>query len=89
MNPPLLPMAQFCRFTEVTAEAGLNDSNTSTAHLAKSGFRSRWRRRRFIDYDGDEWLDILLVGGGALAPNTIRSRRRYVFIAIMATPHFH
>ena len=52
-------------FTDVTAEAGLGDFR----HV-NGAFGEKWMPESvgsgggFIDYDGDGWLDVLLVGGG-------------------------
>ncbi len=52
-------------FTDVTAEAGLGDFRHVTG-----AFGEKWMPESvgsgggFIDYDGDGWLDVLLVGGG-------------------------
>src|SRR5262249_9808589 len=53
------------RFTDVTAQAGLGQFRYENAARGK-----RWLPETmgagaaFIDYDGDGWPDILLVGGG-------------------------
>lgn len=52
-------------FTDVTAEAGLADFRHENG-----GFGKKWYPEMmgsgggFLDYDGDGWLDILLLGGG-------------------------
>jgi hypothetical protein len=59
-------------FTEITAEAGLSDFKYVNGAFGKVWFPEQMGAGcGFIDYDGDGWLDILLVGGGALAKNTI------------------
>jgi hypothetical protein len=59
-------------FTEVTAEAGLGEFKYINGAFGKVWFPEQMGAGGgFIDYDDDGWLDILLVGGGALAPNTI------------------
>ncbi len=59
-------------FTDVTAAAGLNDFKYINGAFGKVWFPEQMGAGcGFIDYDGDGWLDILLVGGGALAPNTL------------------
>ncbi len=55
-------------FTDVTAEAGL-----SAFRHNHGGFGQAWAPEivgaggGFLDYDGDDWPDIMLVGGGPLA----------------------
>jgi len=59
-------------FTEITAAAGLSEFKYINGAFGKVWFPEQMGAGcGFIDYDGDGWLDILLVGGGALAPNTI------------------
>ncbi len=59
-------------FTEITTEAGLSDFKYVNGAFGKVWFPEQMGAGcGFIDYDNDGWLDILLVGGGALAPNTI------------------
>lgn len=54
-------------FTPITKQAGLD-----TFRHVNGGFGEKWLPEimgsggGFIDYDGDGWLDILLVGGGSL-----------------------
>ena len=55
-------------FTDVTAEAGLEAFRHN-----HGGFGQAWAPEivgagaGFFDYDGDEWLDVVLVGGGPMA----------------------
>ncbi len=59
-------------FTEVTQAAGLSTFKYNNGAFGKVWFPEQMAAGcGFIDYDGDDWLDLLLVGGGALAPNTI------------------
>ncbi len=59
-------------FTEVTQPSGLSEFKYVNGAFGKVWFPEQMAAGcGFIDYDGDEWLDILLVGGGALAPNSI------------------
>jgi hypothetical protein len=59
-------------FTEITTEAGLSEFKYINGAFGKVWFPEQMGAGcGFIDYDGDSWLDILLVGGGALAPKTI------------------
>jgi len=59
-------------FTEVTQTAGLSEFKYVNGAFGKVWFPEQMAAGcGFIDYDNDDWLDILLVGGGALAPNTI------------------
>ncbi len=54
-------------FTDVTAEAGLGGFRYETGATGEKWYpESMGPGGGFIDYDGDEWIDILLVGGGAL-----------------------
>ena len=58
-------------FTDITAEAGLDGFRHTTG-----GFGRRWAPEivgaggGFVDFDGDGWLDIVLVRGGALPGRT-------------------
>ncbi len=62
----------FPSFTEVTQTSGLSDFKYVNGAFGNVWFPEQMAAGcGFIDYDGDDWLDILLVGGGALAPNTI------------------
>ena len=62
----------FPSFTEVTQPVGLSDFKYVNGAFGKVWFPEQMAAGcAFIDYDNDDWLDILLVGGGALAPNTI------------------
>lgn len=59
-------------FTEITTQAGLSDFKYINGAFGQVWFPEQMGAGcGFIDYDGDGWLDILLVGGGALAKNTI------------------
>ena len=59
-------------FTDVTASSGLSEFKYVNGAFGKVWFPEQMAAGcAFIDYDNDDWLDILLVGGGALAPNTI------------------
>lgn len=59
-------------FTDITQASGLSDFKYVNGAFGKVWFPEQMAAGcGFIDYDGDEWLDILLVGGGALAPNTV------------------
>ncbi|MGH7491879.1 MAG: CRTAC1 family protein [bacterium] len=59
-------------FVEITAETGLGDFKYVNGAFGKVWFPEQMGAGcGFIDYNGDGWLDILLVGGGALAENTI------------------
>jgi len=52
-------------FTDVTAEAGLGDFRHDIGAYGEKLFpESMGSGGGFIDYDGDGWIDILLVGGG-------------------------
>lgn len=52
-------------FTEVTAEANLDGFRHATGISGNKWFpETMGSGGAFIDYDGDGWLDILLVGGG-------------------------
>ena len=52
-------------FTDVTAAAGLGDFRHETGAVGDKWFpESMGAGGGFIDFDGDGWLDILLVGGG-------------------------
>lgn len=54
-------------FVDVTAEAGLGGFRYETGATGEKWYpESMGPGGGFIDYDGDEWIDILLVGGGAL-----------------------
>lgn len=58
--------------TDVTAAAGLGDFKYVNGAFGKVWFPEQMGAGcGFIDYDDDGWPDILLAGGGALAPNTI------------------
>ncbi len=58
-------------FTEVTAEAGLGDFKHVTGAFGEIWFpETMGAGGGFLDYDGDGWLDILLVGGGAFRGRT-------------------
>jgi hypothetical protein len=58
---------------EVTAEAGLADFRHDNGARGKFYFPEQMGAGGgFIDYDGDSWLDILLVGGGAIDPEPTR-----------------
>ncbi len=59
-------------FSEVTSEAGLGDFKYINGAFGKVWFPEQMAGGGgFIDYDTNGWLDILLVGGGALAPHSI------------------
>ncbi len=67
ISTPALPA-----FAEVTQTAGLSEFKYVNGAFGKVWFPEQMAAGcGFIDYDNDDWLDILLVGGGALAPNTI------------------
>ena len=52
-------------FTEVTDEAGLGDFRHVTGAFGNKWFpETMGGGGGFLDYDGDGWLDVLLVGGG-------------------------
>jgi hypothetical protein len=58
-------------FTDVTASSGLSEFKYVNGAFGKFWFPEQMAAGcAFIDYDNDGWLDILLVGGGELAPNT-------------------
>ncbi len=53
------------RFVDVTVEAGLGDFIHRTGAFGAKWFpETMGGAGGFIDYNGDDWLDILLVGGG-------------------------
>lgn len=53
-------------FTDVTADVGLKGFRHETGAAGKKWFpETMGSGAAFLDYDGDGWLDILLVGGGA------------------------
>ena len=55
-------------FTDVTASAGLSEFRHVTGAIGDKWFpESMGSGGGFIDYDGDGWQDILLVGGGRWA----------------------
>lgn len=55
-------------FTDVTATAGLNEFRHVTGAIGDKWFpESMGSGGGFIDYDGDGWQDLLLVGGGRWA----------------------
>ena len=57
---------QSIRFTEVTEEAGLGGFRHDNGSFGEMWFPEQMGSGAgFFDYDGDGWLDILLVGGGA------------------------
>ncbi len=59
-------------FSEMTNEAGLGDFKHENGAFGKMWFPEQMGSGGgFIDYDGDGWLDVLLVGGGAMAEGTI------------------
>lgn len=69
---PASTQATLPAFTEVTVSSGLSDFKYVNGAFGKVWFPEQMAAGcAFIDYDGDDWLDILLVGGGSLAPNTI------------------
>ncbi len=56
-------------FTEVTTEAGLGKFRHSTGNSGQKWLpESIGSGAGFVDYNGDGWLDIVLVGGGTWEP---------------------
>ena len=52
-------------FTEITAQAGLGDFEHDNGAAGKKYYAEQMGSGGgFLDYDGDGWLDILLMGGG-------------------------
>lgn len=52
-------------FTDITAEAGLGDFEHDNGAAGKKYYAEQMGSGGgFLDYDGDGWLDILLMGGG-------------------------
>ena len=65
-SEPANTEVQTITFTDVTAEAGLDEFRYENGALGNMWFPEQMGAGcGFIDYDGDGWLDILLVGGGA------------------------
>ena len=61
-------------FTDVTIEAGLGDFRHENGAVGKMWFPEQMGAGGgFVDFDGDGWLDILLVGGGLLQQDKARS----------------
>lgn len=59
------PVEVMPAFTDVTVEAGLGDFRHDMGAYGQKLFpESMGSGGGFIDYDGDGWIDILLVGGG-------------------------
>lgn len=64
------------RFTEVTEEAGLGGFRHDNGAFGEKWFPEQMGAGGgFLDYDGDGWLDVLLVGGGGWEARTGRSPR--------------
>ncbi|MEE9146975.1 MAG: CRTAC1 family protein, partial [Candidatus Tectomicrobia bacterium] len=61
--PPLAPIAVPIRFTDVTASAGVIFQHEAGATGKKWYPETMGAGGGFFDYDGDGWLDILLVNG--------------------------
>jgi hypothetical protein len=56
-------------FADITAAAGLAGFRHATGASGKKWFpETMGSGAAFLDYDGDGWLDVLLVAGGALEP---------------------
>ena len=54
------------RFTDVTAECGLNFLMHSGSRVKNYIVESKGGGGAFLDYDGDGWLDIYLINGSRL-----------------------
>ncbi|HUF09477.1 MAG TPA: CRTAC1 family protein [Rhodothermales bacterium] len=64
--------AQLPVFTPVTKEAGLADFKHVNGAAGRKWYPEQMGSGGgFIDYDGDGWLDILLLGGGIWSPDTL------------------
>ncbi len=62
-SPPGAPAAPGFRLTDITAPAGIGFTHNSGAFGAKYLPETMGPGCAFLDYDGDGWLDILLVNG--------------------------
>lgn len=63
-------------FTDVTGEAGLGAFKHDNGARGKMYFPEQMGSGGgFVDYNGDQWLDILLVGGGSVVPDPSESIR--------------
>ncbi len=62
-SPPAPPISPGFHFTDVTAAAGVDFHHNSGAYGAKFLPETMGSGCAFLDYDGDGWLDILLVNG--------------------------
>jgi len=60
---PLFAQSHAVRFTDVTASAGLTFRHNTGAFGAKYLPETMGPGCAFLDYDGDGWLDILLING--------------------------
>ena len=62
----LTHVAPLVSLTDVTVEAGLGDFTHVTGAAGDTWFpETMGSGGGFIDYNGDDWLDVLLVGGGS------------------------
>lgn len=67
ISPDKFPQQQLPAFTEVTAETGLSAFNHDNGAEGNMYFPEQMGSGGgFVDYNGDNWLDILLVGGGPI-----------------------
>ncbi len=70
--PPMTPRpATAVAFTDATAAAGLIDFRHDNGAAGRQYFPEQMGSGGgFVDYNGDGWPDIVLVGGGSLEPGT-------------------
>lgn len=62
----VLPSGTALSFTDVTDQAGLGSFRHETGAFGKKWFpETMGSGGGFLDYNGDGWLDVLLVGGGS------------------------
>ena len=64
------------RLADITSQAGIDFRHNSGAYGAKHLPETMGPGCAFFDYDGDGWLDILLVDGGSLADPNVAARAR-------------